>query len=102
MYDLLNLFFRLFHHIRPEKTTFPLVQTNSMEYGTVVHTKLQMVPYLYFLDNYCFMKILPVVNNHPIFVGIPERMLATCLQVFDLLSQSAHLFGDDRLNYGAT
>jgi hypothetical protein len=41
-----------------------------------------------------------MVNNHPISVGIPEHMLATYLQVFDLPSQSAHWFVDDRLNYG--
>jgi hypothetical protein len=48
------------------------------------------------------MKTPPMVNIHPISVGIPERMLVTCLQVFDSLSQSAHLFGDDRLNCEAT
>jgi hypothetical protein len=48
------------------------------------------------------MKTLPMVKIHPISVGIPERMPATCLLVFDLLSQSAHLFGDDRPNCGAT
>jgi hypothetical protein len=47
------------------------------------------------------MKTLPMVNIHPISVGIPERMPATCLQVFDSLSQSAHWFEDDRPNYGA-
>jgi hypothetical protein len=47
------------------------------------------------------MRILPVVNSHPISMGIPERMLVTCLQVFGLLSQSAHWFEDDRLNYEA-
>jgi hypothetical protein len=41
--------------------------------------------------HYCYMKTLPMVNIHPIFVGIPECMPATCLQVFNLLSQSAHL-----------
>jgi hypothetical protein len=35
-------------------------------------------------------------------VGIPKHMPTTCLQVFDLLSQSVHLFGDDRPNCGAT
>jgi hypothetical protein len=48
------------------------------------------------------MKTLPMVNIHPISVGIPERMPATCLLVFDLLSQSVHLFKDDMLNCGAT
>jgi hypothetical protein len=43
-----------------------------------------------------------MVNNHPISVGILEHMLATCLQVSNLLSQSAHWFEDDRPNYGAT
>jgi hypothetical protein len=42
------------------------------------------------------MKILPTVNIHPIFVGILECMLVTCLQVFGLLSQSTHWFEDDR------
>jgi hypothetical protein len=42
-----------------------------------------------------------MVNNHPISVGTPEHMLATYLQVFDLPSQSAHWFEDDRSNYGA-
>jgi hypothetical protein len=32
------------------------------------------------------MKTLPMVNIHPIFVGIPERMAVTCLQVFGSLS----------------
>jgi hypothetical protein len=31
-----------------------------------------------------------MVSNHPISVGIPEHMLATYLQVSDLLSQFAH------------
>jgi hypothetical protein len=31
-----------------------------------------------------------MVNNHPISVGIPEHMLKTYLQVFDLLFQFAH------------
>jgi hypothetical protein len=35
-------------------------------------------------------------------VGIPERMPATCLQVFDSLTQSVHLFEDDMLYCGAT
>jgi hypothetical protein len=48
------------------------------------------------------MKILPMVNIHPISEGIPERMLVTCLQVFGSLSQSAHWFEDDRSNCGAT
>jgi hypothetical protein len=48
------------------------------------------------------MKTLLMVSIHPISVGTPERMLTTCLQVFDLLSQFAHVFGDDRPNYGAT
>jgi hypothetical protein len=48
------------------------------------------------------MRILPVVNSHPICVGIPERMLVTCLQVFGLLSQSTHWFEDDRPNCEAT
>jgi hypothetical protein len=48
------------------------------------------------------MKTLPMVNIHPICVGILERMLVTCLQVFGLLSQSAHWFEDDRPNYEAT
>jgi hypothetical protein len=48
------------------------------------------------------MKTLPMVSIHPISVGTPERMPATCLQVFGSLSQSVHLFGDDRLNCGAT
>jgi hypothetical protein len=39
-----------------------------------------------------------MANSHPFSVGIPEHMLATCLQVFDLLSQSTHWFGDDRPN----
>jgi hypothetical protein len=43
-----------------------------------------------------------MVNIHPISVGIPERMLVTCLQVFGSLSQSAHWFEDDRSNYEAT
>jgi hypothetical protein len=43
-----------------------------------------------------------MANSHPIYVRIPEHMLATCLQVFDLLSQSAHWFGYDRPNYEAT
>ena len=43
-----------------------------------------------------------MVNNHPISMGILEHMLATYLQVFDLPSQSAHWFEDDRPNYGAT
>jgi hypothetical protein len=42
-----------------------------------------------------------MVINHPISVGTPEHMLATYLQVFDLPSQSAHWFEDDRSNYGA-
>jgi hypothetical protein len=42
-----------------------------------------------------------MVNIHPIFVGIPECMPATCLRVFDSLSQSAHLFEDDMPNCGA-
>jgi hypothetical protein len=79
-----------------------MVQTNSMEYGTVVHTKLQMVPSKYFLDNYCYTKTLPMVNNHPISAEILEHMHVTCLRVFDSLSQSVHLFEDDRLNCGAT
>jgi hypothetical protein len=36
------------------------------------------------------MKILLMVNFYPISLGIPECMPATCLQVFDSLSQSAH------------
>jgi hypothetical protein len=36
------------------------------------------------------MKTPLMVSSHPISVGIPEHMLATCLQVSDLLSQSAH------------
>jgi hypothetical protein len=47
------------------------------------------------------MKTLPMANIHPIFVEIPGHMLATCLQVFDLLSQIVHLFEDDRPNCGA-
>jgi hypothetical protein len=43
-----------------------------------------------------------MVNIHPISMGIRERMPAACLQVFDLLSQSTHLFGDDRPNCGVT
>jgi hypothetical protein len=43
-----------------------------------------------------------MVNNHPISVGILEHMLTTYLQVYDLPSQSAHWFEDDRSNYGAT
>jgi hypothetical protein len=43
-----------------------------------------------------------MVNYHPISVGIPKHKLVTFLQVFDLPSQSAHWFEDDRLNYGAT
>jgi hypothetical protein len=43
-----------------------------------------------------------MANSHPIYVGITKHMLATCLQVFDLLSQSAHWFGDDRPNCEAT
>jgi hypothetical protein len=43
-----------------------------------------------------------MANNHPISVGIPEHMLATCLQVSGLPFQSAHLFEDDRPNCGAT
>jgi hypothetical protein len=39
------------------------------------------------------MKTLPMVSIHPISVEILEHMLATCPQVFDLLSQSVHLFG---------
>jgi hypothetical protein len=39
-----------------------------------------------------------MVNIHPISVGIPERMPVTCLQVSGSLSQSVHLFGDDRPN----
>jgi hypothetical protein len=31
-----------------------------------------------------------MVNSHPISMEIPEHMLATYLQVSDLLSQSAH------------
>jgi hypothetical protein len=48
------------------------------------------------------MKTLPMVNIHPIFVEIPEHMPATCLQVFDLLSQFAHSFEDDMPKCGAT
>jgi hypothetical protein len=48
------------------------------------------------------MKTLPMVNIHPIFVETLERMPATCLQVFDSLSQSIHLFEDDMPNCGAT
>jgi hypothetical protein len=48
------------------------------------------------------MKILPVVNSHPISAEILKHMLAACHQVFDLLSQSVHLFGDDRPYCGAT
>jgi hypothetical protein len=55
----------------------------------------------YLLDNYCYMKTLPMVNIHPIFVGTPEHMPATCLRVFDSLSQSVHLFENDRPNCGA-
>jgi hypothetical protein len=43
-----------------------------------------------------------MVYIHPIFVGTPEHMPATCLQVFDLPFQSVHLFEDDMPNYGAT
>jgi hypothetical protein len=43
-----------------------------------------------------------MVNINPIFVGIPERMPATCLQVLDSLSQSVQLFEGDMPNYGAT
>jgi hypothetical protein len=48
------------------------------------------------------MKTLPMENIHPIFVRIPERMPVTCLQVSDSLSESVHLFGDDRPNCEAT
>jgi hypothetical protein len=43
-----------------------------------------------------------MVNNHPISVGIPKHKPVTYLQVFDLPSQFAHCFADDRPNYGAT
>jgi hypothetical protein len=43
-----------------------------------------------------------MVNIHPIYVEILEYMPATCLQVFDSLSQSVHLFEDDMPNCGAT
>jgi hypothetical protein len=88
-----SLFVLSFNHQNPQLGLIAL---------TVVHTKLQMVPSLYFLDNYCYMKTLLMVNINPIFVGIPEHMLVTCLRVFDSLSQSVHLFEDDRPNYGAT
>jgi hypothetical protein len=48
------------------------------------------------------MKILPVVNSHPISTEILEHMPVTCPRVFDLLFQSAHRFEDDRPNYGTT
>jgi hypothetical protein len=48
------------------------------------------------------MKTPLMVNSHPISVEIPEHMLATYLQVYDLLSQSAHWFGDGRPNCEAT
>jgi hypothetical protein len=43
-----------------------------------------------------------MVSSHPISVEIPEHTLATYLQVFDLLSQSAHWFEDGRSNCEAT
>jgi hypothetical protein len=52
--------------------------------------------------HYCYMKTLSMVSIHPISGGTPERMPATCLQVFGSLSQSVHLFGADRPNCGAT
>jgi hypothetical protein len=43
-----------------------------------------------------------MVSNHPISRETPEHMLAICLQVSDLLSQSTHWFEDDRPNCEAT
>jgi hypothetical protein len=43
-----------------------------------------------------------MVNSHHISMEITEHMLVTCPRVFDLLSQSAHWFEDDRLNCEAT
>jgi hypothetical protein len=45
MYYPLNLLLHFFYHIRPEKTIALLVLTNLMEYDTVVHTRLQRVPF---------------------------------------------------------
>jgi hypothetical protein len=47
------------------------------------------------------MKIPLTTNIHPIFVEIPEHILAAYLQVFDLPSQSAHWFEGDRQSCGA-
>jgi hypothetical protein len=41
-----------------------------------------------------------MVDRHPIFAETPGHMLATSLQVFDLLFQFVNLFED--VNYGAT
>jgi hypothetical protein len=43
-----------------------------------------------------------MADYHPIFAETLGRMPATCLQLFDLLSQFVHLFEDDRPNCGAT
>jgi hypothetical protein len=43
-----------------------------------------------------------MVNSLPISAEIQEHTPVTCLQVFGSLSQSAHLFGDDRPNCEAT
>jgi hypothetical protein len=42
-----------------------------------------------------------VANSHPISVETLGHMPVTCLQLFDLLFQFAHLFEDDRPNCGA-
>jgi hypothetical protein len=80
---------------------FHLVQTSLTKYDTVIHTGLQRVPFWYSLDSYYCMRTPLMVNNHPISMEILEHKLATCLQVFGSLSQSAHWFEDDRPNYGA-
>jgi hypothetical protein len=42
-----------------------------------------------------------MADSHPISAETPGHMSVTCLQVFDLLFQFAHLFEDDMSNCGA-
>jgi hypothetical protein len=73
--------------------------TSPVEFCTADHIKLQTVPSLYSLGNYCCMKTQPIASTHPSSLNRLAHMLLTCLLRFVLPFRFARWFGDDRLSY---